>query len=73
MSYRNVRVIPKAKQAKVLEESWGLKVYVTAPAEKGKANRAVIEALANHFGVTKDRVRFITGFRSRDKVVEIKL
>ena len=72
MPYRNIRVIPKAKQAKILEENWGLKVYVTAPAEKGKANKAVIEALADHFGVKKDQIRFIAGFRSRNKVVEIR-
>ena len=73
MPYRNIRVIPKAKQAKVVEEGWGLKVYVTAAAEKGKANKAVIEVLANHFGVKKDCIRFITGLRSRNKVVEIKI
>ncbi|MBI4436142.1 MAG: DUF167 domain-containing protein [Candidatus Omnitrophica bacterium] len=72
MPYQNIRVIPKAKQTKILEESWGLKVYVTASAEKGKANKAAIEVLANHFGVTKSQIRFITGFRSRDKVVEIR-
>ena len=73
MPYRNIRVIPKAKQTKVLEESWGLKVYVTAAAEKGKANKAVLSVLANHFGVKKDQIRFITGFRNRNKVVEIKI
>ena len=72
MPYRNIRVIPKAKQTKVVEESWGLKVYVTAAPEKGKANKAVVEVLANHFGVQKDQIRFITGLRSRNKVVEIK-
>ncbi len=38
MPYRNIRVMPKAKETKILEEPWGLKVYVTAPAEKGRAN-----------------------------------
>lgn len=71
MPYRNIRVIPRAKETKILEENWGLKVYVTAPAEKGRANRAVIEALADHFGVKKSQIRFITGLRSRDKVVEV--
>ena len=73
MPYRNIRVIPKAKETKVVEESWGLKVYVTAAAEKGRANKAVVEVLANHFGVKKDQIRFITGLRSRNKVVEIKI
>ena len=72
MPYRNIRVIPKAKQTKILEEKWGLKVYVTAAAEKGKANKAVLSVLADHFGVKKGQIRFISGFRSRDKVVEIR-
>ena len=72
MPYRNIRVIPKAKQTKILEEAWGLKVYVTAAAEKGKANKAVIEALADHFGVKKSQIWFISGLRSRYKVVEIR-
>ena len=73
MPYRNIHVIPKAKETKVVEESWGLKVYVTAAPEKGKANKAVVEVLASHFGVKKDQIRFITGVRSRNKVVEIKI
>jgi len=65
-------VIPKANQTKIVKESWGLKVYVTASAEKGKANKAAIEVLADHFGVKKDQIRFIAGLRSRNKVVEIR-
>jgi len=72
MPYQNIRVIPKANQTKIVEESWGLKVYVTASAEKGKANKAAIEVLAEHFGVKKDQIWFITGQRSRNKVVEIR-
>ena len=70
MPYQNIRVIPKAKQTKIVKESWGLKVYVTAPAEKGKANNAVLSVLAEHFGVRKDQIRFIAGQRSRNKVVK---
>jgi len=72
MPYRNIRVIPKAKQAKIVEESWGLKVYVRAAAEKGRANKAVIEMLADHFGVKKSQIWFISGLRGRNKVVEIR-
>jgi uncharacterized protein len=48
-----------------------LVVAVTAPAVEGKANAAVVEALAEAFGVRRSRVRIVAGARGRDKVVEI--
>jgi len=71
MPYQNIRVITKAKQTKIVKEAWGLKVYVTASPTKGRANKAVIEALAEHFGVKKSQIWFISGVRNRNKVVEI--
>lgn len=67
----NVRVIPKAKQNKVVVEPDRLKVYLTAPPVEGKANQALIEILAEHYGVRRSQVRIISGQKGRDKVVEI--
>ena len=67
----NVRVIPKAKQNKVVEEGDRYKVYLTAPPVEGKANKALIEFLAEHFGVKKGKIKIVRGLKSRDKVVEI--
>ena len=67
----NVKVIPNAKQNKLIEENGGYKVYLTAPAVEGKANRALIEFLAEHFGAKKRQISIIRGEKSRDKVVEI--
>lgn len=47
------------------------KVYVTAPPEDGKANKAVIEALAKHLGLRKSDLRLIKGQTSRTKQIEI--
>ena len=68
-----VRVVPKAKQNKVIEEDGRYKVYVTAPAEDGRANRAVLELLADHFGIKKSQVHLLQGAKSRDKLVDIEL
>ena len=48
-----------------------LKVKTCAQPEKGKANNAVIEILAEHFGVKKSSVQILRGHTSRHKVVEI--
>ena len=70
MLYR-VKVIPNAGRDEVLEAGDGLKVRLRAPATKGKANKALIEILAEHFKVKKKDIRIIKGDRSREKVVEI--
>lgn len=37
----------------------------------GLANKAIICALANHFNIALSRIRIISGYTSRQKVVEI--
>jgi uncharacterized protein (TIGR00251 family) len=68
----SVLVVPNAGRNGVVEEEDHLKVYVRAPPVKGKANEAVIEVLAEFFGVKKSDIRIISGERSREKVVEIR-
>ena len=67
-----VKVKPGARQEKV-ESADGthLTVSVRAQAHEGKANEAVIRALAAHFGVPPSRVSMISGFASRQKIFEI--
>jgi len=68
-----IRVQPNARETAIERLSDGsLKIKVTAPAHEGKANRAVVEALAEHFSVPKNRVRILTGLTSRSKLVEIE-
>jgi|YelNatPaOPRAMG01_1025707.scaffolds.fasta_scaffold18709_4 uncharacterized protein (TIGR00251 family) len=68
----SILVIPNARKNEVVEEGDHLKVYVTAPPVHGRANEAVIEVLAEFFGVKKNKIRIIRGERSREKVVEIQ-
>ncbi len=46
-------------------------VAVRAPARDGAANRAVIEAFAEYFGIAKSSLRILRGHSSRIKQVEI--
>jgi len=67
-----VKVIPKASKAQVIVISAEeLKVKVKSPPDKGKANRELIELLADHYGVAKACVSIIRGETSRNKIVEI--
>ena len=50
-----------------------LRVRVTAAPERGKANTAVVAALASRLGVPRREVRIVSGQRSRRKVVELPL
>jgi uncharacterized protein YggU (UPF0235/DUF167 family) len=48
-----------------------LVVRVREPATDGRANRAVVEALADALGVRRGAVRITSGASSRRKVVEV--
>lgn len=67
-----VRVMPSAKRNLIKEEDGVLKVYLTAPAVEGKANKALIACLADHFGVRKSGIQIIKGLKSRDKTINIE-
>ena len=67
-----LRVIPSAKQNAIKSEKDILKVYLSAPAIEGKANKALIKFLAEHYDVKKSQIAIIRGEKSRDKIVEIK-
>lgn len=48
-----------------------IKVRLAARAQDGKANQALIEFLAQHYGVPKRSVRITAGLKSRQKRVVI--
>ena len=69
----HVTVTPRAKRPGVeMATDGSVRVKVSAPAEDGRANTAVIEALAKHFDVPKSSVTIVRGHASRTKLVEIE-
>jgi len=67
-----LRVSPGARRTEIVgRHGDGWKVRVTAAAERGKANAAVVRLLADTLGVQPDAVSVVAGRASRDKVVEI--
>jgi len=66
-----IKVIPNAGKNEVIKEGEILKVKVSSPPSKGKANKEVIELLANFFEVKKNCIRIVKGEKSREKIIEI--
>ena len=67
-----VRVQPRAGRDDVeVVEGERLRVRVTAPAEAGKANEALVALLASRLRVSKGSVTIVRGHRSRDKLVDV--
>ena len=67
----DVKVVPQAKKNMFKQDGSLSKVYLTAPAVDGKANRALVEFLADHFNVKKSQIEIIKGLQSRQKTINI--
>ncbi len=67
-----VTVKSRAKTEEVRKTDDGqYMVSVHAPPQEGKANKALIELLANYFSVPKSSVRIVRGQTGRKKLIEI--
>ena len=66
-----VKVKPSSRAEGLGREGGNFVVKVKEPATDGKANQAVIKLLAEHFSVSKSQVRILSGFKSRNKVIEV--
>jgi len=66
-----VDVKPNSKMPAVEVVEDHLVVRVKEPPKEGKANEAVLRAIAEHFGVPKREVRLVSGEAARHKVIEV--
>jgi uncharacterized protein (TIGR00251 family) len=67
-----LRVSPGARESAVVGRYGGRwKVRVAAPAESGRANRALLELLGRALGVARSQLRVVSGAGARDKIVEV--
>lgn len=73
----NIKLTPKGSKNAI--QGWAndvdgnpvLKVMVTTPPEKGKANKALIALLAKEWSIAKSQITITSGETSRNKVVKI--
>jgi len=67
-----VVVHPNSKNPRVEKDlTEMIHVYVNAPPLEGKANKAVIESLAEYLKVKKSKIVLIRGQKSKSKVFEV--
>jgi len=66
-----VKVKPNSRTEEVSQEGNSFIVKVKESPKEGKANQAVIKLLAEHFGVSQSQISILSGFRSRNKVIEV--
>ena len=71
----SITIKPNSTKGPLVEpqDDGSLLVYIRDPAVEGKANTALVELLAKHFGVSKSRVTIVRGHTSRHKIVDIYL
>jgi len=69
-----VRVKPGSRKGPLVEtDGESTTVYLQQRAVDGKANAALVDILATHFGVPKSRVDILRGHTSRTKVVRVDI
>jgi uncharacterized protein (TIGR00251 family) len=72
MGRLNVKVVPGSTRNQIV--GWlgdALKIKVTAPPEKGKANEAVVEHLSTKLGISTDDIMVVSGHSSPSKVIAV--
>jgi uncharacterized protein len=63
-----VRAQPGARKNAILgEQNGALKLAVTAPADQGKANKALVELLAEILSLKRSQIELLKGEKSREK------
>lgn len=67
-----VKAKPNAKEERVEKiDDIHFEVTVKEPPIQGRANAAIIKALADFFNIATSRLRIVSGYTSRQKVIEV--
>lgn len=67
-----VKAVPGASRTRIMGEWDGrLKVAVAAPPEKGKANKAIVQVLADALGIPRRDIEVIAGHANPLKTIRI--
>lgn len=69
-----VKVFPDSKKEEKREKkSDALEIRVKEEAKNNMANKRVVEILANHFNIPKNKIHLIKGDKQRSKIFDIDI
>jgi len=69
----NAKVIPNSRKQEIIKETENsYKIKLVSTPEKNKANKELIELLANYFNTRKSNIKIIKGIKSRNKIITIE-
>ncbi len=68
-----LQVIPNASRNEIVgrSENGEYKVKIHSPPVDGAANKNLLKFIASTVGVSKSKVRIVSGLKSRKKIIEI--
>lgn len=67
-----VHVTPNAREVSVTKVDESIfEVRVDERAAHGRANKRLVEIMAEHLGVPKSKVFIVRGAKTRDKIIEV--
>lgn len=67
-----VYVKPQSKHLYIKQlDDKNYEIAITSKPEKGKANKEIIEELANFFKIKKTQIQILKGHKSREKKIQI--
>ncbi len=67
-----IEVKANAARDKLLTKNGKIIVQTKQPDKNNLANQGVIDILSKHFAVGEDKIKIIKGFKSKNKIVEVK-
>lgn len=69
-----IRVLPRSSKNEVVGEmaDGTLKIKLTSPPVDGKANESLVKLLAEHYSVSKNKIKIVSGLTSKNKIIEIE-
>jgi hypothetical protein len=68
----HVKIKPDSKEDKIIQKNeTSFIVHVKEPAEENRANKKLIELIADKFKIVKSKVRIVTGHHQPSKILDI--
>lgn len=66
-----IQVHTRARKPRIVETDSILHIYISEPPVDGKANKAVLKALAKHLKIGVSRLSIVAGAKSKNKKIKV--